>query len=44
MSNVKLTCPICLAEFNASEQLEEHFKIWKAKRKCLIPKIMKLMV
>ena len=44
MSNVKLTCPICLAEFNASEQLEEHFQNMESQRKCLIPKIMKLMV
>ena len=35
MSNVKLTCPICLAEFNASEQLEEHFQNMESQKEVL---------
>ena len=35
MSNVKLTCPVCLAEFNASEQLEEHFQNMESQKEVL---------
>ena len=35
MNNLKITCPVCSAEFNATEQLEEHFQNMEGQKEVL---------